>query len=431
MNTNRPIFDWKNPPTLPIVPTWKCLKSLPFKSATLRACTLSLVSVLIAWGSLASSAQAFEPQDDVIVNKEGKWVIGWVLRADGPDHHLVAYNWSAGTSERVENSRIQANRRGQIAPQDKFVSGWTSTQGTLWSIDADPQNKHLAVSAAEGFIQIFEASTFFPVHRIPAWGKAVFSLAFSPDGSALAACEYEGKLKVFDTSTWQATHEIKIGQACKGLAFSSLGQLAISGRPSQAAENHALWLYDIKTKRLSAPLLSAPAEIRHLSSLAFNAQGDHLAIGSSNRQKGVEVFKVTGASLRSIKKLPTAGDVSSVRFSPNGEYIAGSSKADLNLWKWRTGQRFWSVPFRTGSSQFLSALDFAPDGQSIAACGTGRGFPVNIYRTGNGKLKQSLGKTRSMNCNGVRFSSDGQSLFTVRQVYSNFDEKIIDRYDLR
>lgn len=189
--------------------------------------------------------------------------------------------------------------------------------------------------------------------------------------------------------------------------------------------------FNVKAKTLSLPLISSPAEIRHLSALAFNAQGDHLAVGSSNRQKGIEVFKVKGHTLQSVKKMPTRGDVSSVSFSPNSEYIAGSSNAHLELWKWRTGQRFWSVPFRTGESQFLSAIDFAPDGQSIAACGTGRGFPVTIYRTGNGKIKQSLGEVRSMNCNGVRFSSDGQSLFTVRQVYSNFNEKVIDRYDLR
>lgn len=401
----------------------------PVKSALHQ--TLWLVTLAIACLSSALSAQAFEPQADVLVNKEGKWFRGWVLRADGPDHHLVAYNWNADTSERVENSLMQANTRAMIAPQDKFVSGWASTQGTLWSIAADPQNKHLAVAAAEGFIQVFEAPTFFPVHRIPAWGKAIFSLAFSPDGASLAACEYGGKLKIFDTRTWQTTHSLQIGKACERLAFSSLGKLALSGIPQQPKGDHSLWLYDLSTKTLSLPLISTPAENRYLSALAFNSQGDHLAVGSSNRQKGVEIFKVNGQSLQSIKKIPTTGDVSSVSFSPNGEYLAGSSNADLNLWKWRTGQRFWSAPFRTGKDVFLSALDFAPDGQSIAACGTGYGFPVNIYRTGNGKLNQSLGKASSMNCNGVRFSSDGQSLFTVRQVFSNFNEKIIDRYDLR
>lgn len=381
--------------------------------------------------SFSASAQAFEPQDDVIVNKAGKWFRGWVLRSDGPDHHLVAYNWNADTSERVENRRIQANTRSQIAPQDKWVSGWTSTEGTLWSIAVDKQNQHMAVAAAAGFIQVFEAPTFFPVQRIPAWGKAVFALAFSPDGSSLAACDYGGQLKIFDTRTWQTSHSVQIGKGCERLAFSSQGKLAVSGIPQRPKGHHSLWIYDLKTKSLSSPLLSTSVENRYFSALDFNAVGDHLAVGSSNRQKGVEVFTLKGNALQSIKKIPTAGDVSSVSFSPNGEYIAGSSNADLNLWKWRTGQRFWSAPFRTGRDVFLSALDFAPDGQSIAACGTGRGFPVNIYRTGNGKLTQSLGEVRSMNCNGLRFSNDGHSLFTVRQVFSNFNEKIIDRYDLR
>ena len=398
------------------------LRSRPYLVATLMA---------VACGSVTLSAQAFEPQDDVLVNKEGKWFRGWVLRSDGPDHHLVAYNWNADRSERVENSRMQANTRSTIAPKDKGVSGWASTEGTLWSVDVDDQNRYMAVAAAAGFIQVFEASTFFPVQRIPAWGKAVFALAFSPDGSALAACDYAGQLKIFDTRTWQASHELSIGKGCERLAFSSQAKLAIAGTPRTPAGHHSLWLYDLNTRSLSSPLISTPADTRYLSALDFNTAGDHLAVGSSNRQKGVEVFKVNGQRLQSVKKIPTAGDVSSVSFSPNDEYLAGSSNADLNLWKWRTGQRFWSVPFRTGSGKFLSALDFAPDGQSIAACGTGRGVPVNIYRTGNGKLQQSLGEVRSMNCNGIRFSSDGQSLFTVRQVFSNFNEKIIDRYDLR
>lgn len=305
------------------------------------------------------------------------------------------------------------------------TNSWSSTEGTLWSLATDPQGQWIAAGSATGFIQVFEQTTFMPQHRLKAWGKAVFSLAFSPNGKALAACDYSGQMRIFDTQSWQVTHQIQVGQGCEQLALSDT-QVALAGTPGP--DKHALWLYDLKTRKLSAPLHSAPAAQRYFAALDFHPDQKHLAVGSANRQHGVEIFTVQAGQLKSLKKWATAGDVMALNFSPNGKYLAASSQADVQLWAWQTGQRFWSQAFRKGKDTFVKGVQFSPNSQQIAACGTGRGNPVQVYRTGNGQPQTSYGEVRAMNCNAVRYDQAGKHLMTVRQVYSNFNEQVIDRY---
>ncbi len=388
---------------------------------------LSLLFLLSLSLSLSLPVQAYAPDTDVIVLKAGKWFRGWVLREDGDAHHLIAYNWNADNSERVENERIKLS----TAPvaESKFVHGWASTEGTLWSLAISEDQRWMAVGAANGYVQVFEQASFFPVQRIPAWGKAIFGLSFSPDSQYLAACDYQGQVKIFDTQTWQLSHSFKPGSGCERLSFSAKGQLAISGNVAGTKSNHGLWLYSTTTKKLSPALLSEPADTRYLSALQFSPDGQYLAVGSSNRKKGTKVYQVLGLSIKEVKSLSSSGDVSALRFSPDGQYlVGGGSDNRVSLWKWRTGQRFWSVPWHQGQNRYVASIDFDPTGQKIAVCGMGSGAPVQIYKTGSGTKLSDIGKSSRMNCNGVRFSRDGKYLFTIRQVYSNFNEKIIDRY---
>lgn len=382
-----------------------------------------------------AQAQGFSAGQDVLLEQDGKWLRGWVLQPDGEAHYLVGLNWSANHIQRVTADRLQPNTSGTLSADKKQIEGWQSTEGSLWRLAASADGQHLAAGAAAGWVQLFDQRSLYPRERIPAFGKAIFGLAFSPDGQQLAACSYDGQLRLFDSRSAEVLQQQTIPGAasCEQLAFSPQGLLALSGQRRQPAGEQAVWLYNTRQQGFSAPLLSAPAPQRVATALAFSPDGQKLAVGFANRQKGVGVYQISGLGLKPLQNLSTAADVQDLAFHPKGEFLAlAEYSGQLSLLQWASQKRFWSVSWRgAGSSAAVTQVRFAPDGQSLAACGQGQGAPVQRLRFGNGTRIQSHGETdRSMNCTGLVFGADGRAIYTSRQVFSNFNEKILDRYVL-
>lgn len=397
----------------------------------------SFVITVIASATLGlpARAQPFEAGQDIILEQDGKWIRGWVLQPDGEDHYLVALNWSANHIQRVQAELLRPNDSAPISAEKKQIEGWQSTEGTLWGLAASADGQHLAAGAAAGWLQIFDQRTLYPRQRIPAFGKAIFGLAYSSDSQTLAACSYDGQLRLFDSRSAEVLqqHAIPGASSCEKLAFSSQGLLALSGRRSAPDGQHALWLYDTQQARFSAPLLAAASQQKVPTALTFSPDGQKLAVGFANRQKGVGVYQLNGLGLKPLQNLSTAGDVQDLAFHPKGEFLAlAEYSGELSLIKWASQQRFWRISWRgAGSSAAVNQVRFAPDGQSLAACGQGQGPPVQRLRFGNGTRIQSHGEDKlSMNCTGLVFGADGRTIYTSRQVFSNFNEKILDRHAL-
>ncbi|PIQ24137.1 hypothetical protein COW36_10785 [bacterium (Candidatus Blackallbacteria) CG17_big_fil_post_rev_8_21_14_2_50_48_46] len=381
---------------------------------------------------LQTQAFAFAPGQDILAQKDdGNWYIAWVIREEA-GQVLVAYNWSANEMEWLPSERIRENQRAPKADAEKWISGWNSSEGSLWALAISADGKWAAVAAAAGYIQTFEQPNLYPLQKLPGNQKPIRALAFSPDSQSLASCDDGGQISIYQTGQWKLLQRKQVSGSCNTLAFSKQGVLALAGYTAQKNPTQALWLYDLNSQKLSAPLVPKPSQERVISSLSFDPSGEFLALGSSNQLKGIELFSVSNLSLKALRKLPSAGDISTLAFSPDGKYLAaGGTEQKLMLWNWRSGQRFWATPWRSGKEQYITNLDFSPDGSQIAVCGMGSGEPVQIFRTGNGKHVKSLGKKTSMNCTGLRFTQDNQSLLTIRQVYSNFFELILDRYRLK
>lgn len=386
------------------------------------------VSVCLSIPILSLPAVAFEANQDVLVEKDGVLIRGWVVRSES-DHSLVAYNWNAANMELLPNSRIKDNQRARMDPAKKQITGWTSGEIGLWHL-AQAGN-YLAAGSGGGQIQIFEANTLFPMPiKLPVLNQLT-ALAFSPDGETLATCQYSGTVKVFQSATGQELQSFKPLAHCQDLAFGTKQTLAIVGHSTQAPLLQAVWLYDLNRHTQSAAFSSRPPEMRNLSAVRFSPDGQYLAVGASNREKGLRIYEAQGLNLKLLKEIKTNGDVSALAFSPDGLYLAGGgSDQKVQLWKWQTGQRFWASPWHPGRDDFLTQLAFSPDGSTIAACGTGSGLPVTLYRMGNGKIERQLGEKSSMSFSGLEYSQDGTSLYTIRQQVSNFAELILRRYAL-
>lgn len=390
---------------------------------------LLIIFIFSALGFVHLPAQAYEAQDDVLVSQEGKWFRGWVVAPRPDNQFLVAFNWNAGRMKIVPESALRPNTRSPLPADKKRVTGWTSDLTGLWHLATGPQSPYFAAANTSGTIQLFERDTFYPLKALST--SKLAALAMNPTGTQLASCHWDGSVHLYALPGGQLQKKLNPMQHCHTLSWSGT-RLAMAGQPPKRPGQQALWIYDTASDKVSAPQLSAASSQRYISALAWSPDGHTLALGNSNAQKGVALYALQGVKLKFLHKLPTRGDVSALSFSPDGQYLVGGGTAGrVNLWKWRSTQRYWSSPWRsTGSTPYLGALQFSPKGQSIAACGMGRGKAVSLYRMGNGKKTGALGETRSMNCTDIVFQRQGQTLYTARQIYSNFGEVVVERYFL-
>jgi WD40 repeat protein len=400
------------------------------KEKMMKKICQSLITSLCLLG-IAFPVQAFEPQEDILVQKEdGNWYRAWVVRAE-PERTMVAFNWSANTMDWVENSQIKANTRAPLEKSKKVISGWQNGDSSLWGISASADGEWLAVASGAGWLQIFEQSTLFPIAQLLGRKQPFRALDFSPDGQTLAACDDGGQVSLYMSGTWDLKSRFQGPQYCKKMSFSISGILAMSGNTAGKDAGSALWLYDPQAKKLSSPLIRTSFQERIISALIFSPDGQFVAVGNANKRKGIEIYQVKGLTLKLFKKWKTTTDISTLVFSPDGRYLAsGGTDSQLQLWDWKQAKRFWSSSTGQGPEYAINSLDFSPDGQSIVACGHGAWKGPKTFRTGNGKPILEMGEHLSMNCTGVRYSRDGKSLYTVRQIFSNFNEKILDRYIL-
>ncbi len=317
-----------------------------------------------------------------------------------------------------------------LSAREVTTTGWNSKRGTLWDVAVSQSGERVAVGAAAGFVNIFDQKLNV-LHTLNLGKKPVYSVAFSPDERQLAACNSAGQVKIFDVVTGQLKQTFQPGAYCSLVAFGQ-GLLAVAGSPTSKEKHRSVWLYRLSESGVPSPpqrFIHDPSPVKYVSAMTFAPDGKTLAVGSSNRRAEVNLFNCAD-KIKPLRTLKTRGDVSALRFSPDGVFLAGGGTAgQVNLWKVSTGQRFWQKPWRAGK-QFISSVDFSPDGNHVAVCGMGYGPPVTLYRKGNGKLIDEVGKKRGMNCNQIRYDPSGKMLYLVRQVFSDFNEQVLTRYQL-
>lgn len=253
-------------------------------------------------------------------------------------------------------------------------------------------------AAPSGRVDLRDAGTGAPVRTIDAHDADVTDIAVSPDGSRLATAGADGLLRVWDTDTSELVAEVSGRGEVWGISFSPDGS-----RVAAAWQGEALVrVHDLGS---GAPALEISALIPRGpgDSTAFDHEGRRLAIAVD--LGGVLVVdSEDGATERHLDD--TTVGVTSVAWSPDGQWIATAGGGDPGVVDAATGDRHAALDGHDGP---VRSLDWHPDGDRVAT-GAMDGF-ARVFEVTSDNVEERLTVASGGGLvTDVAFSPDGGML---------------------
>jgi serine/threonine protein kinase/WD40 repeat protein len=212
-------------------------------------------------------------------------------------------------------------------------------------------------------------------------------IAASYGGGAGAA----GAVVVWDARTCQQLFQAR--QHAGALAFAPSGLLLAAGDGQGR-----ITLWSVPDGKRIADLATGRVTVH---CLAFSPDGEHLAVGDS--AGAITVWGITS-------RLPITycqgshHDVYAVAFSPDGTLLVSGGRGPPRLWDAATGRLLLTLR----STGFITALEFAPDGDHLAV-GSKAPASVCVWNLNGGRGVQTLRGLTSQ-ASHLCFSADGRML---------------------
>jgi WD40 repeat protein len=225
---------------------------------------------------------------------------------------------------------------------------------TAQRIAYSPDGKLLAACDGD-LIKIYDPGTGKFLLSLSGHQADATSVAFSRDGKLIASGSEEGVFMIWDVKSGvslveQAGHT----DAIEGLAFSPDGRLLIT-----ASSDATMKLWDAVTGELLRDFAESTGVV---DSAAFSPDGSLFAFADGS----IHVWRLDlddGATITNQEILNIPGGAY-VKFSPDGQRLAGVSGNEVKVWDASTGRELLTFFGHTG---WAMGLDLSPDGKQLAS----------------------------------------------------------------
>ncbi|KIM86959.1 hypothetical protein PILCRDRAFT_293290 [Piloderma croceum F 1598] len=283
------------------------------------------------------------------------------------------------------------------------------------SVAFSPNGKHIVSGSSDQTVRIWDAETGDVVAR-PYQGhtQSVSSVAFSPDGKRIVSGSWDNTIRVWSTETGNVIAAPFIGHVeyVSHVVFSPDGEHVAS-----CSDDQTIRVWNAETGDFIIKM-----HVKLVTSVVFSPDGKHMASGSANGT--IHIWNaVTGEATMGPLAVHTDA-VTSIAFSPVGTHIASGSKDKaiyvLDLGNGRRdaaglagaivsddASYIISGPFK-GHTDWVTSVRFSPDGRWIASGSVDRTIRIWDIDTGNVVAGPFAEHTDAVT--SVAFSPDGKHI---------------------
>ena len=299
---------------------------------------------------------------------------------DGIEDSLDDCPWAYGTStidrdgcpDRDNDGTSDFNDGWSIG-NPNFTNEYTISSGSdYYDVDFSPDGTHVVTGAEDGFVRIWNSSTFTNLRSANAIsGGEVTSVDWSPDGLYIAAGLSDDTMQIYYASNLSSVHgsisvDVGSGDYVNDVRFNPDSDLvAVSiGRSGNSGTNGQVFLIKV-SDGTNLYSLNPNGEDRFYASV-FSPDGEFIALAGNSDFFIVNVSsQITVASVTS----PPAA-VNDIAWSPDGNYIGmcggwEGSSASLDLYQFSGST--WSVAWGAQTTTSCASIEFSPDSSQVAA----------------------------------------------------------------
>ena len=280
-----------------------------------------------------------------------------------------------------------------------------------FSLAVSPNGSRIASGDVDGRVTLWDVESEDQVWLYDKRDNVIKDLRFSPDGTKLAIAEGSGRVTLLDTETGESLWSEKgHGNDANSVAFHPSGKYFVSVGPDRTIK---FWRTS-DGKVLSA--ISALADMGSLQTVAFNPNGQGIAIGSrggtvrsflvhqnTNRQTtGEAQFVVEPAEFMRGHQSPI---VELVFCSDGARLVTASQDSTMRIWRVGTGEEIKRLRVRAGA---VESIDVAENGYQIASAGLTDVNLWDVRRVGS----HATYRNHRSSVRELRFDSEGTELLT-------------------
>jgi eukaryotic-like serine/threonine-protein kinase len=303
--------------------------------------------------------------------------------AFSPDGRTLA---SAGADRRV--------RLWELRPVSRALAH--AEQGYLWSVRFSPDGKTLASAGADGSIHLWDLTRSARRARLAHFNDTISEIAYTLDGRLLASAGYDGRVVLWATASGKPLRAL-VGHRgfVRGLAFAPDGKLLAT-----AGHDGTVRLWDVAT---GAPRWTVDGQGGPVRDVVFSPSG-HL-VASSGNDGAIRLWDPErGVVGKRLALGPKPEGVVGLEFSHDGRWLAaGGQEGTVALFEMPSGAR---RRVHAWHRQQIYNLRFTPDDRYLATASDDRTVAIGLPLSAQPFLRLRV----SQSVVALDFSPDGRTL---------------------